>query len=341
MSAAPVARAAAAAVAAIVIQFVMVTAYTWPAARLAPRHLPVAVAGPAAPAAAAARAISRADPGAFDIIRAASPAGARREITSRRAYGAIIAGGTAPRVLVASAASPVVAQLLTQAAGQMTGARTPVLDIVPIDRNDPRGAAFSSMLLPLIITSIIAGLLLTRATGSVRGRLAGLAVFGAGAGAVLAATAGSWLSILPGNYYALAGITGLTALAVAATVAGFAALAGRAGRATAGVGLVAAIMLVLGNPLSGATSAPEMLPAPWGQIGQWLPPGASATLLRAVGYFNGARAGLPWAVLAAWAGTGLALVAFSAARRPGSAAREDTASTRALPSATGTVHPAA
>jgi hypothetical protein len=91
MSAAPVTRAAAAAVAAIVIQFVMVTAYAWPAARLAPRHLPVAVAGPAGPAAAAARAISRAHPGAFDIIRAASPAGARREITSRRAYGAIIA----------------------------------------------------------------------------------------------------------------------------------------------------------------------------------------------------------------------------------------------------------
>jgi hypothetical protein len=108
-----------------------------------------------------------------------------------------------------------------------------------------------------------------------------------------------------------------------------------AGRATAGVGLVAAIMLVLGNPLSGATSAPEMLPAPRGQIGQWLPPSASATLLRAVGYFNGARAGLPWAVLAAWAGTGLTLVVFSAARRPGSAAREDTASTRALPIATG------
>jgi hypothetical protein len=341
MSAAPVTRAAAAAVAAIVIQFVMVTAYAWPAARLAPRHLPVAVAGPVGPATAAARAISRADPGAFDIIRAASAAGARREITSRRVYGAIIAGGPAPRVLVASAASPVVAQLLTQAAGQMTGARTPVRDIVPIDRNDPRGAAFSSMLLPLVITSIIAGLLLTRATSSVRGRLAGLALFGAGAGAVLAAAAGSWLSILPGNYYALAGITGLTALAVAATVAGFAALAGRAGRATVGVGLVAAIMLVLGNPLSGAASAPEMLPAPWGQIGQWLPPGASATLLRAVGYFNGARAGLPWAVLAAWAGTGLALVVFSAARRPGSAPHEKTASARALPSATGNVRPAA
>jgi hypothetical protein len=48
MSAAPVTRAAAAAIAAIVIQFVMVTAYAWPVARLAPRHLPVAVAGPAA-----------------------------------------------------------------------------------------------------------------------------------------------------------------------------------------------------------------------------------------------------------------------------------------------------
>jgi len=48
---------------------------------------------------------------------------------------------------------------------------------------------------------------------------------------------------------------------------------------------------------------------------QWLPPGAGSTLLRAVEYFGNSRAGEPWAVLAAWAGGGLALVALSAARQ--------------------------
>jgi hypothetical protein len=337
VSAAPLTRAVAVALGAIVIQFVVVTAFAWPAARLAPRHLPVAVAGSATPAAAVAREISRGHPGAFRIIPAAGAAQARQDIAGRRAYGAIVVGGPSPLVLTASAASPAVAQLLTQVAGQMAGVRAPVRDVVPTDPGDPHGAAFGAMLLPLVITSILGGALLALAVGSVPGRIAGLAVFSAGGGAAVAATAMGWLSILPGNYAATAAIIGLIVLAVAATVAGLGAVAGRAGRAAAGVGLGAAIMLVLGNPFSGATSAPELLPSPWGQIGQWLPPGAGATLLRAVGYFNGSRAGEPWAVLAAWAGAGLLLLALSAVRRPGSAPPVGSAGS-AFPGRAGEVH---
>lgn len=307
------ARAAAAVLAVIAIQFVLVTVYAWPAARLAPRHLPLAVAGPQPAATAVTRQITRAHPGAFRIISAASPAMARRDITGRRAYGAIILGRGTPQVLTASAASPAAAQLLSQAAAQLAGARSPVRDIVSTGPNDPHGAAFGAMLLPLVITSILAGSLLTLTVGSVPWRLAGLAVFTIGGGAALAAVARTWLAILPASYYTLAGILALIALAVAATVTGLGSLASRAGRAAAGAGLGAAIMFALGNPFSGATSAPELLPAPWGAIGQWLPPGAGATLLRVADYFNGARAGQPWAVLAAWAAGGIVLTALSAA----------------------------
>jgi hypothetical protein len=225
-----------------------------------------------------------------------------------------VLGGRVPEVLTASAASPAVAQLLTQSAGQMTAVRLPVRDIVPADQNDPHGAAFGAMLLPLVVTSILAGALLTLTVSSAGWRLGGLVLFGASGGAAVAAVAKTWLAILPGSYLALAGMLGLIALAVAATVTGLGSLAGRAGKPPVGVGLGAAIMFALGNPFSGATSAPELLPRPWGTIGQWLPPGAGATLLRAAGYFDGARAGQPWAVLAAWAGAGIALVALSAAR---------------------------
>src|SRR5262249_56629035 len=119
------------------------------------------------------------------------------------------------------------------------------------------------------------------------------------------------------GYYTIAAIIGLIVLAVAATVTGLGSVAERAGRAAAGIGLGAAIMLVLGNPLSGATSAPELLPSPWGQVGQWLPPGAGATLLRAVAYFDGSRVGEPWAVLAAWAAAGVGLPGPPAVGRPG------------------------
>jgi hypothetical protein len=322
MRSAPFARATAAALAAIVIQFVLVTAYAWPAARLAPRHLPLAVAGPQATVTAVTGELTRAHPGAFHIIRAAGPAAARRAITGRRAYGAIVLGGRTPQVLTASAASPAAAQLLTQLAGQLAGAHPAVRDVVPADPNDPHGAAFGALLLPLVVTSILAGALLTLAAGPARWRLAGLAIFAAGGGAAVAAVAKTWLAILPGRYYTLAGMLGLIALAVAATVTGLGSLAGRTGRAAAGAGLGAALMFALGNPFSSATSAPELLPSPWGAIGQWLPPGAGATLLRAADYFNGARAGQPWAVLAAWAGAGIALVALSAARARSAASEQ-------------------
>ena len=312
MRSAQPARAVTVALAAIVIQFLLVTAYMWSSARLAPRDLPIDVAGPRPAVTAVTRQITRADPGAFRIT-STSPAGARRDITGRRAYGAIILGGRTPELLTASAASPVVAQLLTQVVDKMAGVSSPVRDIVPIDSNDPRGAAFGAMLLPLVVTSIMAGALLTLMISAVPWRLAGLAVFTIGGGTALAAAAKIWLGIFPGGYFTLAGVISLIALAVAATVTGLGSLTGHRGRAVVGIALGAVITFALGNPFAGATSAPELLPRPWGTIGQWLPPGAGATLLRAVEYFNGARAGQPWAVLAAWAGGGIALIMVSAA----------------------------
>ena len=256
------------------------------------------------------------------MIRVPDQAAARQAVTGRRAYGAIVVGGQAPQVLTASAASPAVAQMLAQIAGQPSGVRSPVRDVVSADPNDPHGAAFAAMLLPLVITSIIAGVVLTLMVGSALWRLLGLGLFALGGGAATAAIAQSWLSVLPGGYDAVAAVAGLTALAVSAAVAGLGSVASRAGRAAAGLGLGAAIMMVLGNPFSGAASAPEMLPRPWGQIGQWLPPGAGSTLLRSVGYFGAARSAGLWATLAIWAAAGLALVALSAARLRGRASTQ-------------------
>jgi hypothetical protein len=59
---------------------------------------------------------------------------------------------------------------------------------------------------------------------------------------------------------------------------------------------------------SGISSAPELLPRPVGQLGQWLPPGAGANLLRSTAYFNGNGASGHVAVLAAWSLLGLGAV---------------------------------
>ncbi|MFI7342731.1 ABC transporter permease [Streptomyces sp. NPDC050085] len=285
-------------------------AFAWPAARTAPRDLPVGVAGPAAAAAPVARQLG-AKEGAFDVHRYADEAAARAAIEGRVVYGAVVASPGGPKLLTASAASPVVAQLLQQAvtAQAPAGAKVTTVDVVPAPAADPRGSVLSSSMLPLAIAGVAGGALVTLLR--LRGVRAVLALLAATAavGAVAAALAHSWLGVLTGNWWAEAGVLGLSSLAVGATVAGLAALIG-----PAGIGVGALLMVLLGNPFSGVTSAPQLLPEPVGFLGQLLPPGAGGSLLRSVSYFDGARASGPALTLAVWAALGLTAVLLGALR---------------------------
>jgi hypothetical protein len=205
---------------------------------------------------------------------------------------------------VASAASPTVAALLAQASQQLGGGRpVPVVDVVATPADDPRGAAFAAGFLPLLLTSILAGAGLAFAVRSRFALLGGLLVYGVLAG-LAAAGVQHGMGLLTGDYVAEAAVDGLLALAIAATVAGLGRVIGRAG---IGVGVLT--MFVLGNPISAVASAPELLPKPWGLVGQLLPPGAGASLLRSVAFFDGAGAGRAGLVLAAWALGGVVLAA--------------------------------
>jgi hypothetical protein len=73
-------------------------------------------------------------------------------------------------------------------------------------------------------------------------------------------------------------------------------------------------MVFLGNPFSGAGSAPELLPEPIGGLGQLLPPGAGANLLRSTGFFDGAAATGPVIVPVTWTAIGLAALGAAALR---------------------------
>jgi hypothetical protein len=295
----------------IAVQFIMVTAYAWSAASTAPRNIPVAIAGPARAVDIVTGELDTAMPGAFRLLPAGTTAQARQDITSREAYGAILVSGPARiDVLVASGGSPAVASVLTAMAAKMDGISTRpanVTDVVPTVAADPTGAAFSFTLLPLMLSSLIAGVVLTLRVPDPSRRAAALAAFGIGGGLVSAAVARTWLGVIPGNFAAIASAMGLAALAAAAGVSGLAHLGARFGKRHVGLGVGGAIIMLLGNPFSGMSSAPEMLPGIWGFIGQCLPTGAAATLLRSVGYFDGARSGGPWTVLGIWAGAGLLL----------------------------------
>jgi hypothetical protein len=200
----------------------------------------------------------------------------------------------------------VVAQLLTQQAQALgaSGARPlPVIDVVATDSDDPRGAGFAAGFLPLVLTSLAAGVLLAVAVGSRRARFAGIGAFAVLAGLAGAAVLQNWLGALPGSYLANAAVIMLLALAVSAAVAGLSALLG-----AAGTGLAVLLVFVLGNPLSAVASAPELLPTPWGQLGQLLPPGAGGTLLRSTAYFDGAGGTAAALTLTVWSVVGLVLV---------------------------------
>ena len=128
------------------------------------------------------------------------------------------------------------------------------------------------------------------------------------------------LGILPGPWAANAAALGATVLAIASIVGGLTGLLGQAG-----IGIATALMVFVGNPWSGMTSARELLPEPAATIGALLPPGAGGALLRSTAFFGGARAGGQITVLAVWIAAGLGLIAVAARRhrRTGSPAPAD------------------
>ena len=290
------------AVAVVALQALLVPLFAGPAANLAPRDLPIAIAGPAPAANQLAAQLAAARPGAFDI---AVVADADAAIRNRDVYGAIVLGADGPALHVASGASPTVATLLTQASAALgQGEPAPVVDVVPTDADDPRGAGFGAGFLPLAMTALIAGILTFLVVRRRAARLVALGTFGVLAGLTGAAVQQYWLGVLPGDYLANAAVLGLFALAVSGTVAGLAAVLDRAGLA-----LGAVTVFLVGNALSGVSSAAELLPQPWGAVGQFLPIGAGSTLLRSVAYFDGNGGAPAVAVLGAYAVGGLLLVA--------------------------------
>ncbi|WP_084106440.1 hypothetical protein [Demequina sp. NBRC 110056] len=302
----------------------MLVAFGLPAVSSSPHDIPLAVVAPEEVAGQIGGALDEAQPGAFEVTAAPSEEDAVAMIEGREVYGAFVVGPMGLTVDVASAASPTVAQLITQvgqAAGAQLGVDVTVNDVVPTSEDDPRGIGLSAGALPIALGGFIAGVattLLIRGTGR---RLAAMGTFAVVAGLLMVSILEFWFGTLTGNFWAASAAAILGILATGMTVLGVESLLGRPGIA------IAAILIVfLGNPLSGLTSAPEMLPEPWGAIGQLLPPGATGTLLRNVGFFDGAAIGQPLLVLGAWLALGVALLVVAGARSRHAVARATIAS---------------
>jgi hypothetical protein len=282
----------------------ILTLFAWPSARLEPRDLPIGVAGPA-PAVQPVEQRLLAEPGAFDMHRYGTESAARAAVEDREIYGAFVAGPAGAKVLTASGASPMVAQQLTHAASAQ-GTAVVVEDVVPSSR---AGTALPSSVLPMVLAGILVGAF-SAAAASGTLRRAGLVM----TGSILAGLAASgivqgWLDVVGGDWIANAAVLSLFVMSIATVVAGFEKLLGKAG-----IALAAITMVFVGNPFSAAGSAPELLPEPAGWLGQLLPPGAGANLLRSTGFFDGAGAEGHVLVLVAWTLLGLVALVLPAAR---------------------------
>lgn len=303
---------------------VLLTAFAWPAVRSAPRDLPVAIAAPPPLADQVTGALHQARPGVFDATTVADEADARRAVLGREVYGAVVVGPQGARVLTASAAAPAVAQILQQVAVGLSdrlGADVPVEDVAPLTADDARGAGLAAGALPLALGGILATALLTRTTAGLGRRYAGATAVALIGGMALAGLLQGWLGALSGDYWATSGVIALGLGATAFALLGLHAVAG-----TAGLAVGAAIVVLLGNPLSGASTAPEFLPSGWSELGQLLPPGATVGALRSVAFFDGAGAAGPLSVLAGWAVGGLVIAGLAAlrnSRRPDGEGRRE------------------
>jgi hypothetical protein len=296
-----------------------VLAFAWPAARLRPRNVPVGLVGSTPGSEQLLEQLSAADPGAFEFRLYPDITAARAAVADRDVDGAFVVGPRQTSVLEASAASPAVAQLLGSVAQSLTsresepvdapGGSRPgalsVVDVVPLSRNDPKGFVFAASLLPLTICSI----LVAAAVGVVvRFRpawrqLVTLSVLSAAAGLGSYLVTQGFLGALPHQAFASWAGLSLTILAISAATSGLIALVG-----PLGLGLAAVLMVFVGNPFAGVTSAPELLPGWVRQVGQWLPPGAGANLLRSSAYFGGDGAAGHVSVLVVWAAVGFAAI---------------------------------
>lgn len=330
---------------AAVVVCTVLLAFAWPSFTAKVQSLPIAAVGSADQI---SKMTSNVPAGALDVRTASSRDEAVDLIKQRQVYGAIVLGAS-PEILVASAGSPVASQALTQIGAQMqsqiqtqsiaklqaalaqaaqstqTAAKGPASqtgegeqgrqpetvpqaamnDVVPLSSDDERGAGLAVAGLPLAMGGMIGGVLISLLVSGTWRRLGAILTYGLIAGLGLAGILQGWFHTLHGSFWANADAIGLGMVATAAIILGLNALIGRAGIALGGV-----ITLFIGNPLSSLTQPKEFLPAPWGDVGQWLVPGASGTLLRDLSYFPNASSAFPWLVLTGWAVAGAALMAL-------------------------------
>jgi len=275
----------------------------------------VAVVGPAPLSAALAANLDAHHHGAIALRTSPTVAAAVGAVRDRSVYAALVL--SPPHLYVASAAGPAVSAALETVFTQAFQARHATLavsDVRPLDPGDPRGLAVLYVIISTVIGSVaysvVRSILFPRA-GAVA--LAGsTAAFAVLAGLAEAVAVDPAVGALGGAFGPVVLGAAVVAAAVTAITGGLLAVLG-----LPGAGVAALVVVIAGNASSGGASAPELVDGFWRHLGPYLPPGAGATLLRNLVYFDGQAIATALAVLLAYLVAGAALTAVAAWRPAG------------------------
>jgi phosphatidylglycerophosphate synthase len=177
--------------------------------------------------------------------------------------------------------------------------------VVATSGEDPRGAIFTAAMTPLVLGGVILAVLVAVLVGfrPAWREVVALALVSAITGVGVHLVAQDYVGALPGGRIETWAALSLMLFAISSSVAGLAALLGPGGVAVGAIGMV-----FVGNPFSAVSSAPELLPTAVGELGQLMPPGAGANLLRSAAYFDGHGAAQHVVVLVAWSVLGIAAI---------------------------------
>ena len=304
-----------------VIVSTILAIFAWPAANATAHNIPIGITSNVPNLIQGVQTqFDQEQPGAFKFIEYKDLAAAKKAIAHRDVYGALVLTDT-PQMLIATGASPAIAQMLETVSLklglQFTSISTnvmtfPIEDLAPLGSKDPKGLGLTAGSLPLIIAGIVVGLLGSMRLRRKSQKLLVAALAGTLAAFSIVAILNLWLGSLQGNYFLEVFVVALGSAAVSLTVMGAAALAGRAGLLS-----VIGLFFIVGNPLGGVALPQELYSPTWfGTLGQYLPLGAEVNLLRRISYFPEASTVTQWATLGAWLAVGVLLLVIAPNRKP-------------------------
>lgn len=308
----------------LVLQLGFIASYIGAFHSPAPHHIPVAVVAPegASPSVATqtAQKLNAVEGDPFDATAVSSEAAARKQLKNRDVSGVLLIGAdTKDQLLVTSAGGGALSDALTRVAGSMEkqqGRSVAVTDAIPADSLDARGLSAFYLAVGWVVGGYLASAILGLSSGPrpssrkrASARLIGMAGYAVVSGIGGALVAETMFHALGGSFWTLAGLGALTVLAVGAF-----SMALQAWLGLIGIGVAILLFVVLGNPSAGGAYPAELLPSFWGDIGPWLPPGATTSSVRGIIYFSNAGLASAAAVLGGYAVLGIGLT-YAAVRR--------------------------